>query len=71
MLLMGEKINNLNVEILAERLSGNVAAHARKLGISRQHLNNILKGRRQASGALLLKIQTVYEIPAADLLKDN
>ena len=56
-------------KVLTEVITGNVADHARKLGISRQHLNNILKGRRTPSGDLLLKIQREYNVPAAALIK--
>jgi plasmid maintenance system antidote protein VapI len=62
------KIDN---EMLAEKLKGPVAVNARKLGISRQHLNNILKGHRQPSAGLLLRIQTVFRITPKALIKEN
>jgi hypothetical protein len=41
------KIDN---HVLAERIKGSVAENARKLGVSRGHLNNILKGPPTAVG---------------------
>jgi plasmid maintenance system antidote protein VapI len=58
-------------EVLASRLKGPVAENARKLGVSRQHLNNILKGHRQPSASLLLKMQTVFRIAPKALIKNN
>lgn len=60
---------HFNHQVLAEVISGNVAAEARKLGISRQHLNNILKGNRNPSGSLLLRIQATYDLPFQKLAK--
>jgi transcriptional regulator with XRE-family HTH domain len=62
------KIDN---QVLAERIKGPVAENARKLGISRGHLNNILKGNRQPSASLLLRIQTEFRIAPKRLIKDE
>jgi transcriptional regulator with XRE-family HTH domain len=58
---------SLDSKVLATELSGNIAEIARKLGISRQHLNNILKGRRKPSADLLLKIQMEYSLSANEI----
>lgn len=56
---------------LANAMSGSVADNARKLGISRGHLNNILKGRKRPSANLLLKIQSVYNLSAKHISKKS
>ena len=58
-----------NNQALVKAISGSVAENARNLGISRQHLNNILKGRKQPSGILLLKIQSLYKLSADKITK--
>jgi transcriptional regulator with XRE-family HTH domain len=62
-----------NEKALLNKITGSVAENARKLGVSRGHLNNILKGKRTPSGTLLLKIQAEYNLTAADLtsVKNN
>lgn len=54
---------------LAALLPGSIAENARRLGISRQHMNNILKGRKVPSGSLLLRIQSIYGLSAKQLAK--
>jgi transcriptional regulator with XRE-family HTH domain len=53
----------------AKMLKGSIAENAREIGISRQHLLNILQGRRRPSAPLLLKLQELYKIEAGELLK--
>jgi transcriptional regulator with XRE-family HTH domain len=62
------KVDN---QVLAKRMPGSIAENARKLGISRQHLNNILKGHRQPSADVLLRIQSLFKLSAKDLIKQN
>ena len=52
-------------------LEGSTAENARKLGISRQHLTNIIKGNRRPSANLLLKLQQIYKIAPSDLIRKN
>ena len=62
---------NLNVKAIEEKLDGSVAENARKLGISRGHLHNILRGNKNPSAELLLKIQTTFGLTAKELIKQN
>lgn len=55
----------------AALLDGSVASNARRLGISRQHLNNIIKGKRVPSGSLLLKIQHVFKTNQESISNTN
>lgn len=66
---MTDSKSTLNHTAIADKLNGSVAENARKLGISRQHLNNIIKGRKQPSASLLLKIQKVYRLSADSLTR--
>jgi len=61
----------LDSSALTEAIQGNIAEHARKLGISRQHLSNILKGNKNPSADLLLKIQSVFGLSAETISKKN
>lgn len=56
-------------EKLKTLLDGSVAKNARILGISRQHLNNIVNGNKNPSAGLLLKIQLIFGISPQKLLK--
>lgn len=53
----------------AALLEGSVAENARKLGISRQHLNNIKNGNKNPSADLLLKMQHVFGMSAENILR--
>ena len=57
-------------EKLASLLNGSVAKNARELGVSRQHLNNVLKGRRVPSGSLMLKIQRVFKLDSESISEE-
>ena len=68
---MDTPVISFDNSVLLDVVGGNVAEDARKLGISRQHLNNILKGRKKPSADLLLKIQALYELSASQFSKQS
>jgi transcriptional regulator with XRE-family HTH domain len=43
---------------------------ARVLGISRSHMNDLVRGRRKPSLALALRIEHAFEVPASKLNAD-
>lgn len=62
---------NLDTKALASELKGNVAENARKLGITRGHLNNVLKGNKKPSIGLFLKIINTFQIPPQKILRSD
>ncbi len=48
-----------------DRHGGNVTALARRLGIGRTHLQDLLSGRREPSRALVAHMETLNELAAA------
>lgn len=60
------KFDNLK---FTKMIHGTIAENARSLGVTRQHLHNIMRGRRLPSAPLLLKIQQVYQVGSSDLIK--
>ena len=62
---------NFDNKALAAALEGNVAENARKLGISRGHLNNVLKGTKKPSIDLLIKIIKTFQLEPQRILRGN
>lgn len=67
--VMEATVSRINGEVIGQKITGSVAENARELGISRQHLHNIIKGRKTPSAELLLKIQEMFDVPAGSLIK--
>lgn len=71
LIIMNTPTIKLDGDALAQAMPGSVAENARKLGISRQHLNNILKGNKNPSANLLLRLQKLFKLSADSISKKS
>lgn len=70
---MISKIKNISFDQskLAGYYPDSITENAEQIGISKQHLSNIINGKKKPSADVLVRICIQKNIPISDLAKNN